>query len=96
MASTKISNILASYISLFLVAALLVALRIYVKIRIVRNWGPEDYACIFALVRCFLITLRAFISEYGSVANQVDRYAQSTRHTSSVAVRASQVPANVQ
>ena len=38
------------YVPLLVVAGLLAALRIFVKIKIVRNFGPEDYACLFALV----------------------------------------------
>ena len=41
----------STYVPLLVVAASLVALRIFVKVKIVRNFGPEDYACLFALVR---------------------------------------------
>ena len=40
----------SAYVPLVSVAGLLVALRVFVKIKIVRNLGPEDYACLFALV----------------------------------------------
>lgn len=38
------------YVPLVTTAGLLVALRVFVKLKIVRNLGPEDYACLFALV----------------------------------------------
>ena len=41
---------LSSYVPLVSAAGLLVALRVFVKVKIVRNLGPEDYACLFALV----------------------------------------------
>ena len=43
----------SSHATLVATAIVLVALRIYVKIRIVRNIGPEDFALIFALVLLF-------------------------------------------
>ena len=43
----------SSHATLVATAIVLVALRIYVKTRIVRNIGPEDFALIFALVLLF-------------------------------------------
>lgn len=41
---------LSGYIVLLTFSILFVALRVFVKARIVRLWGYEDYATIFALV----------------------------------------------
>ena len=41
---------LLAYIPLIVVATAIVALRVFVKLRYVRNIGPEDYAVLFALV----------------------------------------------
>ena len=38
------------YIPLVSVAGLLVALRVFVKLKYARNFGPEDVMCFFALV----------------------------------------------
>ncbi len=43
-------QIIGSYITLIVFAFVLVVFRVYVKLRVVRNFGPEDYVCIFALV----------------------------------------------
>lgn len=42
---------LSAYIVLLTFSIFFVALRVFVKARIVRLWGYEDYATIFALVR---------------------------------------------
>ena len=49
---------LASYVVLVTIAIILVALRTFVKIKIVRNLGADDFTLMFALVRLlFLIRL---------------------------------------
>ena len=44
----------SSYSTLVVVATVLVALRIFVKLKIVRSIGPEDFALVFSLVVFFL------------------------------------------
>ena len=48
--SKAIVPIVGPYITLIALAFVFVALRVTVKIKKVRSLGPEDYACIFALV----------------------------------------------
>ncbi|KAG8414396.1 hypothetical protein J3459_014783 [Metarhizium acridum] len=57
------AGILAEYYVLFLIASALIAVRIYVRLRVAKNWGWDDYyiivAWIFLLIGLVLVQMEA-------------------------------------
>ena len=66
-------RLIIAFIALLLISGFIIAVRLYTKLRIVRNLGPEDvcilcaYVCLSCILSCFVTKLVMLIYVHRSV-----------------------------